>query len=136
VIGEQDGKVYRNVPYTGVARTGIINHPTLVGEEPEIVIDNPTTRNIIMNAPWLLGEIKKYRVPQRAGGKYDAINNSTSGGSQPVVDNSAMMAAVIERNSQLLQYLIDNGIDAFVILTQLEKQQALRDKSLQKGSLK
>jgi hypothetical protein len=46
------------------------------------------------------------------------------------------MAAVVDKNTQLLQYLIDNGIDAFVILSQLEKQQALRDKSLKKGSLK
>jgi hypothetical protein len=137
VIGADDGRVYRNVPYTGVARTGMVTRPTLMGERgDELVVDNPTLRNLRMNAPWVIDTIRKSRVQQRADGNYNAIGNAPAGGSSPAVDNSAMMAAVIERNSQLLQYLIDNGIDAFVILSQLEKQQALRDKSLKKGSLK
>jgi hypothetical protein len=102
----------------------------------ELVVDNPTLRNLRMNAPWVIDTIRKSRVQQRADGNYNAIGNAPAGGSSPAVDNSAMMAAVVDKNTQLLQYLIDNGIDAFVILSQLEKQQALRDKSLKKGSLK
>ena len=137
VIGADDGRVYRNVPYTGVARTGMVTRPTLMGERgDELVVDNPTLRNLRMNAPWVIDTIRKSRVPQRADGNYNAIGNAPTGGSSPAVDNSAMMAAVVDKNTQLLQYLIDNGIDAFVILSQLEKQQALRDKSLAKGSLK
>jgi hypothetical protein len=138
VIGADDGRVYRNVPYNGVARTGIVTRPTLMGERgDELVVDNPTLRNLRMNEPWVIDTIRKYRVQQRAAGNYSSVGNSPAGGnSVQIQDNSAVMMAVIDKNTQLLQYLIDNGIDAFVILNQLEKQQALRDKSLKKGSLK
>ena len=138
VIGADDGRVYRNVPYAGVARTGEITRPTLMGERgDELVVDNPTLRNLRMNAPWVLDTIRKSRVIQRADGNYAAIGSNAQGGtSVQVQDNSAVMLAVIDKNTQLLQYLIDNGIDAFVMLNQLEKQQALQAKSLKKGSLK
>ncbi|HEY5593151.1 MAG TPA: phage tail tape measure protein [Paludibacter sp.] len=144
VIGANDGKVYRNVPYRGVARTGIVSGPTLMAEQgDEAIIDNPTLRNIRMNAPWLLSEIKRLQVPQRAGGSYDAINNSSTaggnsaGGSGSGNDTLTLAAlAIIQKNSELLQYLIDNGVKAFMLLSDFDKQVLLRDKSLKKGSLK
>jgi len=143
VIGADDGKVYRNVPYRGVARTGIVTSPTLMGERgDELVVDNPTLRNIRMNAPGVLDVIRRNRVSQRASGNYSAIGDSGDGGdntNKATTDSNAVIAAnisVMSRLGQLIQYLIDNGIDAFVILSQLEKQQALRDKSVKKGSLK
>jgi len=144
VIGANDGKVYRNVPYRGIARTGIVSGPTLMSEQgDEAIIDNPTLRNIRMNAPWLLSEIKRLRVPQRADGSYDTINGiSSSGGSYTggsgSGNESLILAAmaIIQKNTELLQYLIDHGVKAFMLLSDFEKQVLLRDKSLEKGSLK
>jgi len=141
VMGADDGKVYRNVPYRGVARTGMVTTPTLMGERgDELIVDNPTLRNIRMNAPGVLDVIRRNRVRQRADGNYNTIDGSSPAGSSvPNQDNSAIIAANISVMSQLialLSYLRDNGIDAFVMLSQLEKQQALKDKSLKKGSIK
>ena len=139
VIGEDDGRVYRNVPYRGVARTGIVSTPTLMGEQgAEIVIDNPTTRNIIMNAPWIVGEIMRYRVPQRAGGKYDAIGTQNADAQSKNDSNTAIYAMIIEmisKNNALLEYLKNNGVDTIFVIDEFEKLMALRDKSKKKGSL-
>lgn len=138
VIGEEDGKVYRNVPYRGVARTGIITAPTLVAEQgDEAIIDNPTLRNIRMNAPWILSVINKMRVPQRASGSYPETVSQSSSGSFSQTTNDTLLTAnmeVLKRLVVLLTFLIDNGIDANVYLDKLEKKIALKNKSLKKGS--
>lgn len=140
VIGDDDGRVYRNVPYRGVARTGMLTTPTLMGEQGnEIVIDNPTTRNLIMNAPWVVSEIMKHRVPQRAAGKYDAVStNKSSSSAASSQGNDAVFALIIEmiaKNNALLEYLRANGVDAVFVIDEFERKQLLRNKSKMKGSL-
>lgn len=141
VIGQQDGKTYRNIPYRGVARTGIVTTPTLVGEAGnEVIIDNPTLRNIHMNAPYVIDIINRNRVPQRASGNYSSIDNGMPGTSASSVnDNSSLIIANIEVMKEmiaLLRYLKENGVDAWVLLSDLEKQQILSAKSKKKGSPK
>lgn len=138
VIGADDGRTYMNVPYSGVARTGIVTRPTLMGERgDELIVDNPTLRNIRMNEPWLISRITRYRVQQRAGGNYSSVDSSSGGGSASgsVSDNTAMLVA-LDRMISFLQYLIDNGVKAPIVLSELEAKIALRDKSLNKGSIK
>lgn len=138
VIGEDDGRIYRNVPYRGVARTGIVTTPTLVGEVgDEAIIDNPTLRNIRMNAPWVLSTIQRLRVPQRAAGNYSEISESNSTGYMSAVQN-----AVVESNIEVMKELIillrllqTEGLDANVYIDKLERKIELRNKSLRKGSL-
>jgi hypothetical protein len=142
VMGEEDGRVYRNVPYQGVARTGIISSPTLVAEQgDEVIIDNPTLRNLRMNAPYVLDIIKQNRVSQRAAGNYQALKNENVNSQTSKEDNeyNSLIAAnttVMNKTVELLTYLKDNGVDAFLLLSEFEKKVALRDKSLKKGSLK
>lgn len=141
VIGQQDGKTYRNIPYRGVARTGLVTTPTLVGEAgSEVIIDNPTLRNIHMNAPYVIDIINRNRVPQRASGNYSSIDNGMPGTSASSVnDNSSLIIANIEVMKEmiaLLRYLKENGVDAWVLLSDLEKQQILSAKSKKKGSPK
>lgn len=140
VIGRDDNRIYRNVPYRGVARTGIVTTPTLVGEVgDEAIIDNPTLRNIRMNAPWVLSTIRRLRVPQRAAGNYSEINTEAGNSQLQNSENSRIIAANIEVMQKLitiLRIMIDNGIDANIYLDQLEKKIELRNKSVRKGSLK
>ena len=140
VIGEDDGKTYRNVPYKGVMRTGMVSSPTLVAEQGnEVVIDHPTLRNLQMNAPHVIDTIMRYRVPQRAEGKYLTPGPSPQGeGGERGVDED-LIRELIETLGSLqavLQWMRDNGIDAKVYLNELEAKQRLRDKSVAKGSLK
>jgi hypothetical protein len=138
VIGEQDGKTYRNVRYAGRARTGYVTTPTLMGESgTELIIDAPTLRRINTTAPQVLDIIRNNRVvPQRADGSYGALGGSASAS---VTDNSGLIAAnlaVMDRVAGLLQWLQENKIEADVSLTKFEQKRDLRDKSLAKGSLK
>ena len=139
VMGEDDGVVYRNVPYRGVARTGIVNSPTLVAERgDELIVDNPTLRNIRMNAPWVLNTIRTMRVAQRAEGNYSSLNSNSgtqSGSGTSVVDNSAILLSALDRMIALLEYLRDNGVIAPIVLTELDKAYALRAQSEKKGSI-
>ncbi len=75
VIGEDDGKLYSDVPYAGKAETGIYNGPTLVAENgPELIVDAPTTKNIKMNYPEILQAIQYARVPQYASGNVPPLS--------------------------------------------------------------
>jgi TP901 family phage tail tape measure protein len=135
VIGAQDRKLYRNVRYAGVARTGMVHTPTLYGEAgTELVISAPDLRRLNMKAPGFNNFVLNNRVNQRADGNYSPLQNG-GGAANAVTDNSAYIASVVDRNSALIQYLIDNGLDAFIMLDQFEKKVALRDKSLKKGSI-
>jgi len=138
VIGADDRRTYRNVPYRGIARTGIVSRPTLMGERgDELIIDNPTLRNIRMNAPSLISEVMRMRVRQRASGKWSTDAASNDGGlSGGIVqlkldENTKTMQEV----ASLLRWLKENRIEAYTVLSEFEKKRDLRDKSVRKGSL-
>jgi len=139
VIGKQDGKTYRNVRYAGVARTGLVHTPTLMGEAgTELVIDAPTLARINMRAPQFTNFVMRNRVNQRMDGNYSAIDGNGGNGAGGA-DNSAlisMLIGTIDKNNALLQYLSENRIEAYTLLSEFEKKRDLRDKSLAKGSLK
>lgn len=139
VIGAQDGKMYKNVRYAGVARSGFVHKPTLMGEAgTELIIDAPTLSRLNMKAPGFNNFVLNNRVNQRAEGNYAAING-TGGNGANGADNSALMSLLIgtiDKNNSLLQYLAENRIEAYTLLSEFEKTRDLRDKSLTKGSLK
>lgn len=129
VIGAQDGKPYRNVPYTPRLSTGVVNSPVLVGELPEVVWDTKTTRNIMLNAPWLIDEMNRYRVPQRATGEYSSMPASAGSASGTSASNDQliqMIAAQMSATQMLMSKLDDfnsNSIRAHVVLDDLQSQQ-------------
>lgn len=87
VIGQDDGRTYRNVPYQGDMKTGIYSQPTLVGERgSELVVDAGTLRNVSVNFPDVLPKIRASMVPQRAAGNVaERTNQSISqSANQPI----------------------------------------------------
>lgn len=138
VVGADDRRTYRNVPYRGIARTGIVSRPTLMGERgDELIIDNPTLRNIRLNAPYLLDDVRRLRVGQRAYGKWDTAGVQSEKGSpgltsQLILDENVK---IMQEVSSLLRWLKENRIEAYTVLSEFEKKRDLRDKSLRKGSL-
>lgn len=115
VIGEDDGRTYRNVPYQGDMKTGIYGKPTLVAERgSELIVDHGTLRNVQVNFPDVLPKIRASMVPQRATGNVaERIASSAPGSEMNTIlanNNKALNAntALIASLSQQLA----NGIEA------------------------
>jgi septal ring factor EnvC (AmiA/AmiB activator) len=108
VVGEDDGRLYRNVPYTGSLRgVGIANRgkPALINEHGgELIVDTKTTDNIRTNAPELIDMLKSYQVPQRAEGKVPESN----GNFQQSIDEMNRNIAMMNRNQQILADRLKN----------------------------
>lgn len=80
VIGADDNRFYSGVPYLGVAQTGIIPRPALVGEYgPELIVSAPDFSRLQkhVNYPLVVRAIQESRVPQRASGNYSNIPDSS-----------------------------------------------------------
>lgn len=73
VTGADDNRTYL-ASWIGEPKTGIIARPSLIAENGgELIIDAPTTSNMMANAPQLIEAIYRMagKIPQRASGKYD-----------------------------------------------------------------
>ncbi len=133
VVGEDDRRTYRNVPYIGTSRSGLVTTPTLVGERgDELIISNPHLRNIQLRAPHLISQMMSYRIPQRAEGKYDQIDRTTPSQNDELI--KANTAATLQLIA-LLKTMQTNGIDAYVLLSDLERKQKLNNKSKAIGTI-
>lgn len=108
VIGEDDGRLYKNVPYVGkINKSGYFSKPTLISERGgETVLTAAHTNNIRMNYPWLTEAIKATRVPQHAEGSYPVATPAIPVQNNQVLENLnqgvVLLAAVTNRlNSKL-----------------------------------
>lgn len=81
VIGEDDGKIYRDIPYIGEAPTGIVRRTSLVSENgAELIINAEDLARLQkhLNYPLVVRAIEDARsghVPQRTSGNYSVIDN-------------------------------------------------------------
>lgn len=122
VIGEQDGQLYKDVPYSGPAQTGMVYKPTLVGESgAELVVSSPDMKALQkhINYPIIvqaINDARTGRVPQRADGKYGALGSP---------DNIIQQDPVQSEMLDLLRYLKTNGIDAHTYFGDTEYQARL-----------
>jgi TP901 family phage tail tape measure protein len=133
VVSESDGKAYRAPLVRSV--TGVVRRPTLVAEEPELVVGvrdfGYLQRHI--NYPLVLeaiGDARRRRtVPARAEGDYAAIDGS---GSAATYQHSAppQLLSLIEKTEHTLVALRgtlseiqQNGVHANIGVTELEAQQ-------------
>ncbi|MEI6457197.1 MAG: hypothetical protein WCO93_12980, partial [bacterium] len=116
VIGQDDNKLYKDVPLVNSPETGLYSTPTLISETgQEIVIDPKTTKNLMVNYPQVIDAINFARVPQRAVGRYMDSPASTPAGVPSVVDPE--FTASINR----LNSLIESGIPAFISFDHLRE---------------
>ena len=122
VTGATTGKQYSNVSYTGPAVTGLYTRPALVAENGgEMIIDSPTTKNLMMNFPGIIDAINNARVPQFAEGRYTSAPSSSAGGS---TSTNPLLMAIIKENTEVMRSLRDNGVHSIISLFDLEKKQA------------
>ena len=136
VIGEDDGRTYRDVPYIGDSPTGIVRRTSLISESGAELIINAEDLSRLqhhINYPIVVQAIqdaRSGRVPQRAEGNYDPIRNSISRTSQTTsspTDKEANLAQLIKELHALIEKL--KYLKAYVVLRELNEAQELADKS-------
>lgn len=136
VIGEDDGRTYRDVPYIGDSPTGIVRRTSLISESGAELIINAEDLSRLqhhINYPIVVQAIqdaRSGRVPQRAEGNYDPIRNSTSRISQTTsspTDKEANLAQLIKELHALIEKL--KYLKAYIVLRELNEAQELADKS-------
>ena len=136
VIGEDDGRTYRGVPYIGDSPTGIVRRTSLISESGAELIINAEDLSRLqhhINYPIVVQAIqdaRSGRLPQRAEGNYDPIHNSTSRISQTTsspTDKEANLAQLIKELHALIEKL--KYLKAYVVLRELNEAQELADKS-------
>jgi uncharacterized membrane protein len=135
VIGNQDGKLYKNVPYVGKASTGLYKGPTLISEQDdEIVLSGSHTRNLRMNYPVLLSALMATRVPQRAEGNYPVYPANADSNQQQQQQNSKsvnvdQLTMLMAANVQVLNRL-DSKLDnlyAKLVMDEFKKAESQWD---------
>ena len=110
VIGAQDGKKY-NAGVMDSPGTGLISKPTiLVGEQPEIIIDPPTTRNLQINYPEVIEAINYARTPQYYSGKYPVTSTLTKESTERALPSE--FYDTISGLKAVLQTMTEKGITA------------------------
>ena len=101
VIGEDDNKLY-HADFTSKLETGIVTSPTLVAEEPEMVVDNRTLYNpkkdkygmTVLDHAKSIMAIKYNRVPQYAQGKDIPFQETEKKEEKEAVDYSQKLDAM------------------------------------------
>ncbi|MDR1097449.1 MAG: hypothetical protein LBL57_04890, partial [Tannerella sp.] len=141
VIGGDDGKLYRDVPYTGTPVTGIVSTPTIVAETgSELIVSAPDLKRLEkhVNYPLIVSAINDARagtLPQRAAGNYAPLSAAdTSAGTstgRPDESGSDITAALQDIRNFLhdLKSGVNIKAKASVSLTDLKAAQELEAKA-------
>lgn len=133
VIGADDRRRYRGVPYKGLAQTGFVSTPTLMGEQGrELVVSAPDLVRLQrhINYPLVIAAINEARsgsVQQRAEGNYSQIQ-------QPTITGTIPDSEILNRLSMAIEKLLKNGVRSAVVLSDIQREQYLHDTSRKIGS--
>lgn len=138
VIGEEDGKTYRDVPYIGPAPTGIVHRTTLISERGDELIINAEDLARLqkhVNYPLVIDAIqdaRSGRVPQRAAGNYTPVETGSYNAiSSPTPETTSQDEGKINQLIAELRSLIATlkHLKAYVVLRDLRDAEELDRKS-------
>lgn len=138
VIGEEDGKTYRDVPYIGPAPTGIVHQTALISERGDELIINAEDLARLqkhVNYPLVIDAIqdaRNGRVPQRAAGNYTPVETgSYNATSSPPPETTSQDEGKINQLIAELRSLIATlkHLKAYVVLRDLRDAEELDRKS-------
>ena len=141
VIGAEDGRVYRDVPFVGDAPTGVVRGPALVAERgDELIVSSPHLKLLRahVNYPYIvnaINDVRSGRVPQHAAGSYDSVGNDIPSPDASNPERDEQLLAVMQRLSDQLDALEANGVRAIVGLDEFDALRKLRDESRAIGTL-
>ena len=107
VIGEDDGRLYRDVPYIGQAPTGIVERPALISETGrELIVSAPVLERLRVHPDFAfvvsaINDAREGRIRQHAEGAYplkaDVRPSSTAQGP----DLAEILLSIAERIDRL-----------------------------------
>lgn len=131
VIGKEDGKTYRDIPYIGHAPTGIVRRTSLVSETgAELIINAEDLARLQkhINYPLVLSAINDARrgeVPQRATGNYTSIETDSPGQllSEASSFTSPDMTVLIRELKEATHAL--RNLKAYVSLTDIRRAESI-----------
>lgn len=135
VIGKEDGKTYRDIPYIGPAPTGIVQRTSLISENgAELIINAEDLARLQkhINYPLVLSAIEDARtghVSQRASGNYSAIGNDVRDMQEPTKEEPASSEneKLIKEIGTLINTL--KNLKAYVSLRDIRNAEELDAKS-------
>ncbi|MFK5855235.1 MAG: phage tail tape measure protein [Bacteroidota bacterium] len=115
-VSAQDGNTYNARMYGKPTTTEIVKGPALVSEiEDEMIIDGPTTRNLVFNYPDIVEGIKQLSMggtPQFAEGRYP-VSTTTDTETEGVIDTTQADAMLLF--VEAVNRLVDEGVLANLI---------------------
>lgn len=138
VIGEDDGKTYRDVPYIGPAPTGIVHQTALISERGDELIINAEDLARLqkhVNYPLVIDAIqdaRSGRVPQRVAGNYTPVETGSYNAiSSPTPETTSQDEGKINQLIAELRSLIATlkHLKAYVVLRDLRDAEELDRKS-------
>lgn len=137
IMGQSDGKLYKNVPFTGAARTGIYKSPALISEQgAELIVDAKTTRNLQMNYPEIIEAIRYAKVPQHYDGtamsslmtNERTLNGRTTRFLSSIGHSDMILQKILKdhneilmEHTEILQRMKKDGIKAKVVYRDIEE---------------
>lgn len=135
VIGQDDGKTYRDIPYIGDAPTGIVHRTSLVSENgAELIINAKDLARLQhhINYPVVVQAIQDARigrVSQRAAGNYESLHQPI--GTSSGISNNETSNKALESVVQELKLVISalKNLKAYVVLRDLQEAKDLDAKS-------
>lgn len=135
VIGQDDGKTYRDIPYIGDAPTGIVRRTSLVSENgAELIINAKDLARLQhhINYPVVVQAIQDARtgrVSQRAAGNYESLHQPI--GTSSGISNNETSNKALESVVQELKLVISalKNLKAYVVLRDLQEAKDLDAKS-------
>jgi hypothetical protein len=141
VIGAEDGRTYRSVPYIGDAPTGIVHGPALVSERgDELIVSSPHLKLLRQHVAFphilrAIDDVRSGRVPQRASGNYDTIDMDATSLVPPADPENERLILALDRLIAILETIDANGVHAVVGLDEIDALYKLRDRSRAIGTL-
>lgn len=135
VIGEDDGKSYRDIPYIGNAPTGIVRRTSLISENgAELIINAEDLVRLQkhVNYPLVLSAIEDARtghISQRASGNYSIIDKNIPDSQEKT--NTSYSSSESEKLIKEIGMLINTlkNLKVYVSLRDIRKAQELDEKS-------
>ena len=127
VVGEDDGRLYRDVPYMG-AVTGIVERPALISESgAELIVSAPVLRRLRTHVNYdlvtaAINDARTGRVPQHAEGQYPAMERPAA---PRAADRDAELLQAILRLTSRIDSL-PREIRSYVLLDDLNTATELR----------
>lgn len=136
VIGADDKRTYKNVPFIGTPETGIVKQPALIAEQgEELIISSPDLQMLKkhINYPDIVSALTDVRagvVPQHSVGNYTSVEPL------PVPDiGQSENRELLEKIAWFLEKLNNDGVKTIFGFDEYDAKRKLREDSRNIGTL-